>query len=106
MPLTCATQVGVNIIVPIVVLHELDIISRRGAGAAAEDATKAAAARCARSFLQRFLAGQRCSSGRERSSISLQEMMEALKSQKSQNVLLDHGDHLDNISNFRKNGSL
>ena len=96
MPLTCATQVGVNIIVPIVVLHELDIISRRGA--AAEDATKAAAARCARSFLQRFLAGQRCSSGRERSSISLQEMMEALKSQKSQNVLLDHGDHLDNIS--------
>lgn len=70
--------VGVNVIVPIVVLHELDTISRRGAGAvAAVDATKAAAARCARSFLQRFLTGQRCSSGRERSSISLQEMMES-----------------------------
>ena len=38
-------QVGVNVIVPIVVLHELDTISRRGAGAvAAVDATKAAAA--------------------------------------------------------------
>jgi len=82
-------QVGVNVIVPIVVLHELDTISRRGAGAvAAVDATKAAAARCARSFLQRFLTGQRCSSGRERSSISLQEMMEALK-YKALNIFVD-----------------
>ena len=79
---------GVNVIVPIVVLHELDTISRRGTGAAV-DATTAAAARCARSFLQRFLTGQRCSSGRERSSISLQEMMEALKLHSALNIVVD-----------------
>lgn len=58
-----------NIIVPVVVVHELDYISRRN-----DD--KASAARCARSFLERFMSSQRSSSGVQRSTITLQEMIE------------------------------
>ena len=57
---------GVNIIVPVVVLHELDRISK-------QSDSRATAARCARSFLERFISGKRCSAGHEASTISLQK---------------------------------
>ncbi|CAK9098270.1 Uncharacterized RNA pseudouridine synthase Caur_0901 (RNA pseudouridylate synthase) (RNA-uridine isomerase) [Durusdinium trenchii] len=62
---------GVNIIVPVVVLHELDRISK-------QSDSRATAARCARSFLERFISGKRCSAGHEASTISLQKMAESL----------------------------